>query len=226
MSVKTNETNNVPVVEQKDIEQMEEVIAEELILEDEDGEQVREIVTCKNIQMGEEKYATFKGVYRLNGKFIPKVGRPLSFEELEKEMPNMFEAIENIEGNPRDAIDDEKEFTASLTVAGNEEKALRRIEAEFKKIKKESGEEVAKLIKEQLLNTRETLKEEIRVVGTIGVEWNENLVWDIWMILRAIRQRSYMEREGLPVDYLIELYSYIPRGEYKKIKKHYQKRFE
>ena len=36
--------------------------------------------------MGEEKYATFKGVYRLNGKFIPKVGRPLSFEELEKEM--------------------------------------------------------------------------------------------------------------------------------------------
>lgn len=225
MSTKTNE-NQVPVVEQKDIKEMEEIIAEELILNDEDGSQVAEIVTCKNIQMGEEKYSQFKGVYRLNGKFIPKVGRPFSFEELEKEMPNMFEAIENIEGNPADAIDDEKEFTASLTVKSNEEKALRRINAEMKKVEQESGKEVAEMIKKQLLESRETLKEEIRIVETMGVEWNENLVWDIWMILRGIRQRNYMEREGLPVDYLIELYSYIPRGEYKKIKKHYQKRFE
>lgn len=221
-----NYKNNQQVVSEEEKKEMENIIAEEVIANDVENEQVREIVTCKNIEIGEKRALEFTGVLRLNGKFIPKVGRPLSLEELEKEMPEMFEALENIEGNPGDAINDEKEFTASLTVAGNEDKALRRINANIEIIKKEQGETVAKAIKEQLLEKRATLKEEIRVVETMGVEWNENLVWDIWMIKRAIRQRNYMEQEGLPVDYLIELYSYIPNGEYKKIKKHYQKQFE
>ena len=218
--------NSQQVVTEEEKREMENVIAEEIIANDVGNEQIREIITCKNIKNGEKRAIEFTGVLRLNGKFIPKVGRPLSLDELETEMPNMFEALENIEGNPGEAINDEKEFTASLTVPGNEDKALRRINANVEIIKKEQGEAIANAIKEQLLEKRATLKEEIRVVETMGVEWNENLVWDIWMIKRAIRQRAYMEQEGLPVDYLIELYSYIPRGEYKKIKKHYQKQFE
>lgn len=224
----SDKNNQQVVVSEKDKKEMMEIIAEEVIANDVDGTQVREIVTCKNIEMGEKKAVEFKGVLRLNGKFVPKVGRPLGLAELEKEMPTMFERIENIEGNPRDVIEDDKELTSGLTVASNEETALRRINASIKNMVENDGvePEVAELIKKQLLKERELLKEEIRVVETMGVIWNENLVWDIWMIKRGIRQRAYMEQEGLPVDYLIELYGYIPQGEYKKIKKHYQKRFE
>lgn len=222
----TNVKTTQKVTEQEK-EEMRNIIAEEVIANDDSEDtQCREIVTCKNIEMGESRYMQFKGVFRLNGNFIPKEGRPLSFEELEAKMPNMFEAIENIEGAPKIAIDDEKEFTSGLTVQSNSEKALRRINAQVEIINKEQGQEVAELIKSQLLDTRKTLVEEIKTVETLGVEWNENLVWDIWMILRAIRQRNYMERESLPVDYLVELYSYIPRNEYKKIKAHYQRRFD
>ena len=198
--------NNVDIeVTQEEVKEMENLIAEEVIMNDEDGTQVREIITCKNIEMGEKRAVEFTGVLRLNGKFIPKVGRALSLDELEKQMPNMFEALENIEGNPSVAINDEKEFTSSLTVKGNEEKALRRINANVKLIEKDQGEAVANAIKEQLLERREALKKEIRTVEEKGVDWNENLVWDIWMIKRGIRQRAYMEQEGLPVDYLIQL---------------------
>lgn len=220
------ENKKATQVSKEEIKEMKEIIAEEVIANDEDNKQVREIVTCKNIEIGEQKAVEFKGVLRLNGKFIPKDGRPLSLEQLEEEMPEMFEAIENIEGSPFDVIEEDKEFTAELQVAGNEERALRRIEANIKLVEKEQGKEIAQLIKEQLLEKREVLKEEIKTVEDMGVTWNENIVWDIWMIKRAERQRKYMENEGLPVDYLIELYSYIPKGEYKKIKKHYQKQFE
>jgi hypothetical protein len=46
------------------------------------------------------------------------------------------------------------------------------------------------------------------------------------MIRRAARQRRYMENEKLPVDYLIELYSYIPKAEYDKLKEYYRSSFE
>lgn len=216
-----------PVVSKEEVEQMKNIIGEEVVANDDaDGSQCKEIVTCRNIEMGETRYTQFKGVFRLNGKFIPKVGRTLSFEKLMETMPNMFEAIENIEGAPKDAIDVNKEFTASLTVKSNEEKALRRVNAKCKAIAEDQGEELAELLRTELLNARKQLKEEIKAAEKEGVDWNENLVWDIWMILRGIRQRKYMEREGLPVDYLVELYSYIPKSEYKIIKEHYQSTFD
>ena len=222
---KTNENKQEVVISVEEQKEMEEIIAEEVIANDVNNEQVREIITCKNIQMGEEKNLTFKGVFRLSGKFIPKDGRPLSFDELEKEMPEMFEAIENMEGRPSDIIDDDKEFTSELTVASNEERALRKLNANIQLVEQESGKEVAELVKKQLLEKREVLKQEIKKVEEMGVIWNENIVWDIWMIQRGRRQRAYLKREGLPVDYLIKLYSYIPKKEYDKLKKHYQKQF-
>jgi hypothetical protein len=212
-------------ITQKDIQEMENVIAEELIVNDDENiSQVREIVTCKNIQMGEQKYREFRGVIRLNGRFVEKIGRPLGFDELSELMPNMFESIENIEGSPKDVIDVDGEFTNGLTVATNEENAIRRIKATAQMIAKEQGVDAQDLV-DSLIAQRELLKEEIKLVEEKGVDWNNNIVWDIWMILRAIRQRNYMEGENLPVDYLIELYSHIPHKEYKKIKQHYQNSF-
>ena len=211
-------------ITQKDIQEMENIIAEEIIAQDEDYSQSSEIVTCKNIQIGEQKYREFQGVIRLNGRFVEKEGRPLSFDELGELMPNMYEAIENIEGAPKDAIDVDGEFTNGLTVASNEETAIRRIKATAEMVAKKQNIDAQGLI-DSLMAQRELLKEEIELAEEEGVKWNNNLVWEIWMIQRGIRQRAYMEGENLPVDYLIELYSYIPYSEYKKIKKYYQTKF-
>ena len=147
---KTNENQEV-VISVEEQKEMEEIIAEEVIANDVNNEQVREIITCKNIQMGEEKNLTFKGVFRLSGTFTPKDGRPLTYDELSKEMPEMFESIENMEGNPSDIIDADKEFTAELTVASNEERALRKITANIQIVEQESGKEVAELVNEAIL---------------------------------------------------------------------------
>ena len=201
-------------ITEEDIKQMKEIIAEELItkaIKEDDNSEIREIITCKNIEMGETKLREFTGVVRLT-RFIPKNGRTMSYKELEKEMPTMFEAIENMEGNPVDVITKEKAFTSDLTVKTNEAIALRRLEATVEKIKEEQGEEIAELVRKAELEQRKELKEEIKKVQEKGVEWDENIVFDIWMILRGIRQRKYMEDDKLPVDMLIELYSYIPRN--------------
>lgn len=214
-------------VSKEDIKQMKEILAEEVIAEavkTSDNSNIREIVTCKNIEMGEKKLREFTGVVRLT-RYIPKQGRALSYNELEKEMPVMFEAIENIEGNPVDVIVTQKAFTSDLMLDSNEQIALRRLNATIEKIKQEQGEEVANMIKEAELEQRKSLQKEIKKVQEQGVDWDENIVFDIWMIQRGKRQRAYMEGEKLPVDMLIELYSYIPNTEYKKIKEYYQSTF-
>ena len=221
------EVKTTQEISKEDIKKMKEILAEEVIaeaIETGDNSGIREIVTCKNIEIGEKKLREFTGVVRLT-RYIKKQGRTLSYNELEKEMPTMFKAIENIEGNPTDVIVTQKAFTSDLTLESNEAIALRRLEGTIKQIKKEQGEEVANMIKEAELEQRKELKEEIKKVQEQGVDWNENIVYDIWMIQRGIRQRAYMEGEQLPVDMLIELYSYIPTPEYKKIKAYYQSTF-
>lgn len=221
------EAKTTQEISKEDIKQMKEILAEEVIAEavkTGDNSNIREIVTCKNIEMGEKKLREFTGVVRLT-RYIPKQGRGLSYNELEKEMPVMFEAIENIEGNPVDVIVTQKAFTSDLMLDSNEQIALRRLNATIEKIKQEQGEEVAKMIKEAELEQRKSLQKEIKKVQEQGVDWDENIVFDIWMIQRGKRQRAYMEGEKLPVDMLIELYSYIPNTEYKKIKEYYQSTF-
>ena len=224
MSVQVQTQNEIS---KEEIKQMQEIIGEEIIakaIEEDDNSEIREIITCKNIELGEKRLEEFNGVIRLT-KFIPKKGRDLSYEELEEKMPTMFNAIENMEGNPVEIIKKDKAFTADLTLASNEAIAMKRLEASIKIVKQKQGEKAAELVKKAQLEERKSMKAEIKTVEEKGVEWDEQLVFDIWMILRAIRQRKYMEEEKLPVDLLIKLYSYIPRKEYKKIKEYYQSTF-
>lgn len=224
----SKEIKTTQEITKEDIEMMKEIIAEEVIakaIKEDDNSEIREIITCDNIKMGEKALREFNGVVRLT-RFVPKEGRELSYEELKKEMPVMFDALDNIEGNPMDVIKKDKAFTSDLTVKSNEPKAMKRLEATLEIVRAKQGEKAAKLVEKAQKEQREEMKKEIKKVESQGVDWDEQIVFDIWMIRRAIRQRSYMEGEKLPVDHLIELYSYIPRKEFKTMKEYYRSTFE
>lgn len=169
--------------------------------------EVDNVITIRNINIGETVENEFENKIKFGIK-MPKEGR-IPLKDVETSIPTIWEEVSNITGNPKDII--ETGMFTNLLVT-KDEKYLKK----FLEAMKDEHE------REKFM----TMRNEAKSVIKKGLKWNDSLIWDFWKIIRGRRQREYLTNNGDNVDFLIELYAFIPEAKQEKIKEKYNARFQ
>ena len=179
---------------------------ENIVVKDLDMDTIGEIISVKNIEVGEKTLANFS---ELN-KFGTPVARPgrLAFSTIEETAPHYLELLRETSG--QDDINEGKFDEALID------------EAKFQEIVEEMEEEDEI---EEAQNYREARKELLKLID-LGLKVDRNLTWDIRKIMRNENLIFYLERDGNNVPFLRELYSHIPDGKMKRIRNKWNEQFQ
>lgn len=177
--------------------------AETIVVKNLSDEEVGEIISIKKIEKGEKTLKNFSELVKF-GTAVPRPGR-ISWEKLKDSVYVKYIKESEFDDLSDGLLDD---------VFFNEEMKAEHIED----MKEEGEDEELQIFKE--------VEKEIKKLQDKGLEINRNLVWDIKSILTMEKQKYYLIRDGNDIEFLKELYSYIPQKKMKRIEKRWKKRWE
>lgn len=161
-------------------------------------DEVFEIMRILNIIEGDKIKNEFTS-YKRFGITVQKEGR-VSYDVIVKEAPTLIDDIKNIEGAPGDVI--EKVYPKLISGDVN-----------FNEMSSEEQDKCKKIL------------EETHTLEQKGVVFNENMLWELWKINRGEVCRKFVQDAGLPINQLIEMYSYFTDEQVQEIKEKYHKYF-
>lgn len=184
--------------------QMENVIVKNLT-----DDEVNEIINVNNIIVGRKTLENFSALVKF-GTPIDREDR-VSWEVLNEKAPEYIALMNEVQGF--DGVEDINDGKFDTVFLDDD-----KFQEELDEILEEEEFEEADVLqkaREQLVNLQGA-----------GLKINRNLTWDVWKILRMYRLEEYLKQQGNNIDFLIELYSYIPAKKMKRIRKRYNKQFD
>lgn len=186
---------------EEQIKQVKNIVVKNL-----DMDTIGEIISIKNIEEGEKSLNNFSEIMKF-GTPVTRPGR-IAFDIIKDKAPHYLKLLKETSGldDINDGVFDEYLLD----------------ENKFKEIVNEMKEEDEI---EEAQDYTEARKELLQLIN-MGLKVDRNLTWDVRKIMRNENLIFYLERDGNDIDFLKELYKYIPEKKMKRIRKAWNAQFE